>query len=206
MAVGSGAAAIVAGAIAFIAGRAGLVGGRRPQVVQIVSSVGLALLLEGCALLRGDQQLALAAAWGVFAAVIVVQVGIDLRTRTLPRRISYAGLLVVGALMASAGTSEEWVQLIVGAVLMTAITGVLLVASRGSLGIGDLHFSPILGLAIGWFAPSLVVLAWIVASITAAGLVIVLLATGRISRRTRIPYGPFLALGTMAAICVGAVR
>jgi prepilin signal peptidase PulO-like enzyme (type II secretory pathway) len=97
-------------------------------------------------------------------------------------------------------------HMVLGALLMTAITGFLILISKGSLGIGDLHFSPLLGAAIGWYAPSLVIVAWVVASVSAVIAVFGLLATGRISMRTRIPYGPFLALGTTAAICIGAVR
>lgn len=174
--------------------------------LQVAASMSLAALVTLCAGSRVSSHAALAIAWGVFAAVVIVQVAIDLRTRTLPRRLSHAGLVVITMLALLGGAGTDLVQMALGAVLMTGITGALLLISRGSLGVGDLHFSPLLGAAIGWFAPSLVVLAWVVASVSAAFVVLLLLATGQISRRTRVPYGPFLALGTTAAICVGAVR
>lgn len=173
---------------------------------QVAASTALAALMTLCAGSRGASHAALSIAWGVFAAVVVMQVAIDLRTRTLPRRLSHAGLVVITLLALLAGSGTDLVHMALGAVLMTGITGMLVLISRGSLGVGDLHFSPLLGAAIGWFAPSLVVLAWVIASVTAAAVVLLLLATGQVSRRTRVPYGPFLAFGTTAAICLGAVR
>ncbi len=201
-----GVAAGVAGCLAYVLGRRSSIGAPRAVSLQVVASMVMAVLFEVCAQLQRSGEPILAVAWGVFAAVMVAQVVIDLRTRTLPRRLSHAGLAIVALLMVLGGSSGDGTQLVLGALLMTAITGVLVLISRGSLGVGDLHFSPLLGAAIGWFAPSLVVVAWIVASSSAAVIVIMLLSMGRITRQTRIPYGPFLAFGTTAAICVGAVR
>lgn len=175
-------------------------------MVQLLGAVSLAALLVVCASASASVPPVLALAWGVFAATIVVQVTIDLRTRTLPRRLSHAGLLVMVVAVAFGGSGDDLARVLLGALLMTSITAVLLVLSRGSLGLGDLHFSPLLGAAIGWYAPSLVMVAWVLSSLSAALILLVLLSTGRVTRRTRIPYGPFLAFGTTAAICIGAVR
>ncbi len=175
-------------------------------LVQTAVSMMLAGLLAVCSQTRAPDDRVLAILWGVFAAVVVLQVAIDLRTRTLPRGLSHAGLALIILLAVLNGSMTDLVHMVLGALLMTTITGVLVVISRGSLGIGDLHFSPLLGAAIGWYAPSLVVVAWLVASVSAAVIVLALLATRRISIRTRVPYGPFLAVGTAAAICIGAVR
>lgn len=205
-----GLAALVAGGLVLFVSAMARAGSREGStvavVLQAVSAMVLAAVLALCAQTRAPEDLIVAIAWGVFAAVVILQVVIDLRTRTLPRRLSHAGLAVVLALMLVGGSPVDVMHMALGALLMTGITGVLVMISKGSLGIGDLHFSPLLGAAIGWYAPSLVILAWVVASVSAAVVVIGLLATGRITMRTRIPYGPFLALGTTTAICIGAVR
>lgn len=205
-----GLAALVAGGLVLSVSAMARAGSREGStvavVLQAVSAMVLAAVLALCAQTRAPEDLIVAIAWGVFAAVVILQVVIDLRTRTLPRRLSHAGLAVVLALMLVGGSPVDVMHMALGALLMTGITGVLVMISKGSLGIGDLHFSPLLGAAIGWYAPSLVILAWVVASVSAAVVVIGLLATGRITMRTRIPYGPFLALGTTTAICIGAVR
>lgn len=205
-----GLAALVAGGLVLFVSAMARAGSREGSTaavaLQAVSAMVLAAVLALCAQTRAPEDLIVAIAWGVFAAVVILQVVIDLRTRTLPRRLSHAGLAVVLALMLVGGSPVDVMHMALGALLMTGITGVLVMISKGSLGIGDLHFSPLLGAAIGWYAPSLVILAWVVASVSAAVVVIGLLATGRITMRTRIPYGPFLALGTTTAICIGAVR
>lgn len=176
------------------------------MVIAIAAAMGLAMLLGVCSQTRAPDDRVVAVLWGVFAAVVALQVLIDLRTRTLPRRLSHTGLAIMVLLAILDGSWNDLVHMAIGAALMTAITAVLVVISRGSLGIGDLHFSPLLGAAIGWYAPSLVVLAWVITSVSAAVIVMALLGSGRITLRTRVPYGPFLALGTTAAICIGAVR
>jgi leader peptidase (prepilin peptidase)/N-methyltransferase len=76
----------------------------------------------------------------------------------------------------------------------------LLSRFRTGIGRGDVHLAPLLGLTIGWFDPWSVLIAWFFA-LLAGGLVsAVLLGSRRVSRRSTIPYGPFLVLGSAVAV------
>lgn len=152
--------------------------------------------------------LVFASGLAVIGAILSTQVVIDLCVRRLMRELSYAGLVVfltcgffVDPLQASGITG-----LIVGAIAMTAIAGLLVLVSRGALGLGDLHLSPLLGALIGWFSPGAVLLAWMVTAIAGALFTSAGLATKRLSRSAMIPYGPFLVFGTVVSVAVIAIR
>lgn len=144
----------------------------------------------------------------VVAAILAVQVVIDLCVRRLLRELSYAGLLVfvVCAFFVEPMRADGVRSMVIGAVLMTAIALILLIASRGALGMGDLHLSPLLGALIGWYSPGLVLLAWMITAIAGALCTSVGLATKRLSRGAMIPYGPFMVFGTVTSIAVIAMR
>ncbi len=68
------------------------------------------------------------------------------------------------------------------------------------MGMGDVKLALLLGAALGW----LVVLALFVGSL-GVGLagVVFLVREGRAARKKAIPFGPFLALGAIAALFLG---
>ena len=134
---------------------------------------------------------------------LVVLSWIDGRARWLPRRITAltAGLaapfLVVAALVH--GEPGRLLGAVLGAVLATAILLVVHVAGRGGLGDGDVRLAPLLGMALGWLSVALVPVGLLFGFFAGALAGLVVLATRRGGRRTEIPFGPFLALGTLAA-------
>ena len=89
-----------------------------------------------------------------------------------------------------------------GVAVATMISYVLLyLVSRGSLGMGDVKFAFPLGLCVGWYSAN----QWLVAifvSFLIAGLVAVIgLVTKRITRKSRLAFGPYMFLGTFL-VCV----
>ena len=142
------------------------------------------------------------------SAILATQVVIDLYVRRLLRELSYAGLLVfvACAFFVDPMSAHGLKGMAIGALLMTAITAVLVLGSRGALGLGDLHLSPLLGALIGWFAPSAVLFSWMITAVAGALFTSVGLATKRLSRGAMIPYGPFMVLGAVASVAVVAIR
>lgn len=143
----------------------------------------------------------------VVAAILAQQMVLDLAVRRLPRVLSHVALavFVVGAALDRSRDTTVLRDMLIGAVLLTAITGILMVISRGSLGMGDLQLSPLLGAIVGWFSPSAVFTMWIVTAILGALVVVIGMVTTRIDRRSVIPYGPPMIVGTFVAVCVAAV-
>ena len=89
-----------------------------------------------------------------------------------------------------------------GVAAATMISYVLLyLFSRGSLGMGDVKFAFPLGLCVGWYSANQWLLA-IFVSFLIAGLVSVIgLVTKRITRKSRLAFGPYMFLGTFL-VCV----
>lgn len=65
--------------------------------------------------------------------------------------------------------------------------------------------SPLLGMYLGWLNPALALVGLLYGFILAALVSAMLMIFGRANRRTAIAFGPFLALGTLAAILHGQV-
>jgi leader peptidase (prepilin peptidase)/N-methyltransferase len=146
-------------------------------------------------------------AYCVLSAGLVALSVIDLKTQRLPREITYvtmaigAPLLVVAALVA--GEPERIWMAALGAVIYVALMGLIYLASRGGMGDGDVRFSPLLGMYLGWVNPGLVPVSLFLASIVGSVVGITMMLLGRGGRKTAIPFGPFLAAGTIAAVFVG---
>jgi leader peptidase (prepilin peptidase)/N-methyltransferase len=144
--------------------------------------------------------------WGVVGGVLAVLLVIDVDVQLLPREVSLpAFVVVVGVLSVVEGPADigRWGPL-VGALVMTTITLVLRLVSRGSLGMGDVLVSPLLGSVLGWFDPWAVVSAWVVAALAGGVGAAISLIRGE-PRQSLVAYGPFLILGTAAALVVAAL-
>src|SRR6266542_3643005 len=72
------------------------------------------------------------------------------------------------------------------------------------MGLGDVKFALVLGLALGWLGWSAVVAgfvgAFLLGGLAALGAMLIL----RVGRKTQLPFGPWLALGALLAILAAA--
>ncbi len=132
---------------------------------------------------------------------------IDLKTKRLPREITYvtlaigAPLLTLDAIIDSDG--RRVVDMVAGAAIALAFMGLVYLVSRGGLGDGDVRLSPLLGAYLGWlglpYVPVGLFLGFLFGSIVGVGAMV----AGRAGRKTALPFGPFLAAGTIVAVFVG---
>jgi leader peptidase (prepilin peptidase)/N-methyltransferase len=143
----------------------------------------------------------------VLGAALVAQTAIDLRTKRLPREVTYTAIALGFPLLVLASSAADEPRRIAlaigGAALATAIMGVIHVASRGGLGDGDVRFAPLLGMYLGWQNPGIVPLGLFLGFIAGALVGIVVIAAGKGGRKTALPFGPFMALGTFVAVFIG---
>jgi leader peptidase (prepilin peptidase)/N-methyltransferase len=146
-------------------------------------------------------------AYCVLMAGLVALSWIDLHIRRLPREITYATaavgvpLLVVAALVEHA-PQRLWMMAL-GAAISLAIMGIIYAASRGGMGDGDVRLSPLLGAYLGWLNPGLAPVGLFFGFAAGAVVGVVVLVVKHGDRKTTVPFGPFLALGTVAAIYFG---
>jgi leader peptidase (prepilin peptidase)/N-methyltransferase len=71
----------------------------------------------------------------------------------------------------------------------------------GGMGMGDVKYAAVTGLALGTIGWTAVWWGHLLGFVLAGGVVVVGLLTGRMHRRSAVPFGPFMALG---ALLVGA--
>ncbi len=143
----------------------------------------------------------------LFAGLLALSV-IDVETMLLPKVIVWPLSLMVGALFVmAAAITGHWHDLVVGAVSGAAWFGlfyVMWLISPRLLGFGDVRLAPVLGLALGWLGWREVVLGFFAANLIGAVVGIVLIASHRMTRQQRIPYGVFLAAGCAVAVFAGS--
>ncbi|HRB05433.1 MAG TPA: A24 family peptidase, partial [Ilumatobacteraceae bacterium] len=100
-------------------------------------------------------------------------------------------------------TPERLWMMLLGAAISLALMGLIYVASRGGMGDGDVRLAPLLGAYLGWLNPGLAPVGLFFGFVTGAiaGMAVLIAKHG--NRKTAVPFGPFLALGTVLAIFFG---
>jgi leader peptidase (prepilin peptidase)/N-methyltransferase len=141
---------------------------------------------------------------GLLALMPAIAV-IDLRHRIIPNRLTYPALLIFAAALVVAwatGARVDPVRAAIGFALYGGILFVVAVVSRG-MGMGDVKLAALIGLVLGSLGLRFVGVA-AGAAIVLGGLGgIVALAMGR-SRKSAIPFGPYLAAGAVVGGLWGA--
>jgi leader peptidase (prepilin peptidase)/N-methyltransferase len=147
-------------------------------------------------------------AYLVLTGALVALAVIDFETYLLPNRIVYPltvvmlGLLAAGT--AADGNLDDYVRgLLAGAVAFAAFFVLHLVSPR-SMGFGDVKLSFTLGLALGVLGWGEMFLGLFLGFLYGAVIGIVLLVTKVRGRDQAVPFGPFLAAGTITAVLIGS--
>lgn len=146
-------------------------------------------------------------AFCVLVAGLLALSWIDLRIKRLPREISYTTLAIGAPLLVVAALVNDeprriW-TMVLGAVLATLFMWAVHVLSRGGMGDGDVRLSPLLGAYLGWLGLAYVPVGLFLAFLAGSIVGVIGMIVGRAGRRTALPFGPFLALGTVVAVFVG---
>ena len=147
------------------------------------------------------------AAFCALGAGLVVLSLIDLRTKRLPREIIYATAAIGVPLLCLAALVRHeprrmWMMAL-GAAIALTVMGVIYAASRGGMGDGDVRLSPLLGAYLGWLNPGFVGVGLFLGFLLGAIVGVALMAVGGGGRKTAVPFGPFLAGGTILAVWTG---
>lgn len=175
------------------------------RAIGIESLVAEALGAVLCALVtvRIDRPLVVVSYW-ILCTGLMALVIIDIRSLRLPRRITYWTAALGIPLMAMEAVRIDQPERISAAVVGGALAllgmGVLYLVSRGSLGDGDVRLSPLLGMYLGWTNTFLLISGFFLAFVLGAMVGVMLMVAGRAGRRSALPFGPFLAIGTVIAL------
>jgi leader peptidase (prepilin peptidase)/N-methyltransferase len=152
-------------------------------------------------------QSAVAVAFLYLAAISIALASIDLEIRRLPNKIVLPAYLVGFALLGAGGllTGDSaalgWAT--AGAAISFAFYLVLALLKPGGMGMGDVKLAGVLGLFLGYLGPAPLAVGLFAAFLLGGIAAIVILATGRGTRRSAIPFGPWMLAGAWTGIFAG---
>ncbi|TDB81540.1 A24 family peptidase [Micromonospora sp. KC721] len=179
--------------------------GCRARVGAPPGSVEVCLVVALAVLMLVDATLAerAAIAWWLGWAIPLVLV--DLAVHRLPDRLTgpaTAGVLALLGLAAATGSGIDpwWRAVAAGAGLGLAFAATTLLLGRRGFGLGDAKLAVGVGALLGWYGwPVLLaglVLTFASSAVTSLGL----LLARKVTWSSHLPFGPFLVLGTGAAL------
>jgi leader peptidase (prepilin peptidase)/N-methyltransferase len=136
----------------------------------------------------------------ILVTALVPIVLIDLEHRLIPNRIT--GPAAVAAVVAGLALDIDYLpeQLIAGA----AAGGFFLLAAMAyprGMGMGDVKLAGVMGLCLGRAVAPAVMIA-LITGVVVGGIVIARLGA-KVGRKTKVPFGPFLALGAVIGLFAG---
>ena len=134
----------------------------------------------------------------VLIGVLVALAGTDLEHRLLPNAIVFPAT-VAGLLLSVALEPSRWWVYVVSTVGVAGALFALAIARPGGMGMGDVKMGGMLGAFLGLYALLAVFLGALLGAIVAG----VLMATGKMQRRTALPFGVFLAVAGILVSFVG---
>jgi leader peptidase (prepilin peptidase)/N-methyltransferase len=137
------------------------------------------------------------------AAIAIALAAIDLDVMRLPDKIVLPSYGVAVALLAPAVIAEHsWtaaVRGLIAAGLLYAGYWVLAVLPKG-MGGGDVKLAPLLGLYLGWIGWGAVAVGAFAGFLLGGVVGVVLLLTRLATRKSRIPFGPYMLAGAFLAV------
>jgi len=181
-------------------------GERAPQAARpLVLGIVAAAVLGGFAWRLGAD-VALAA-FAVLGLGLVAMSAVDLERYIIPNRILYpTAALVAPLLVVASAVDSRWGSLgraaIAAAVAFAAFLAVHLAVPHG-MGFGDVRLAGLIGGATGWLGLGHAFVGFFAAFVLGAVVGIGVMAAGRGGRKTRVPFGPFMAAGAVVAVVWG---
>lgn len=135
----------------------------------------------------------------LFLSALVAITAIDLEHQLIPDRITLPGI-VVGFLANLLIPRVSWLDSLGGVLVGGGIFLVIILVSGGGMGGGDMKLGGMIGAFLGW---KLTLLVLLVAVLLGGVLAVVLLVTGIRKRKDPVPFGPFLAVGSVVVLFWG---
>jgi len=128
---------------------------------------------------------------------------VDIDTHTIPRRVmvtSIGVLLVLLTIATFANSAVSMRYVMIGGVASWLVMRIIEFVSRGDVGHADVVLSGYLGLFLGAKGLQLIPVAFFSAFVSAGLVALVLMVFKRLTRRSHIPFGPFLVFGMVLAV------
>jgi leader peptidase (prepilin peptidase) / N-methyltransferase len=135
-----------------------------------------------------------------FFAVLAVLALKDLEEQRIPNVIVLPAIAVV-LLAVAVLRPHHALEALLAALAAGAFLFVPSLLAKGGVGMGDVKLALLLGAALGRGVAAALLLGCLAASVAGVTL---LVRHGSSARKTAVPFAPFLALGALAAVALGA--
>jgi leader peptidase (prepilin peptidase)/N-methyltransferase len=154
-----------------------------------------AALVAACGLVFGLSAYAVLAAG--FCAVLVALSVIDFRHRIIPNRIVVPAAAVALVVHTGIHVSPQWTLCALGASGFLFVTALVYPAG---MGMGDVKLAFLMGAVLGKTVPVAMLTGMVAALVPSAVLIV---RHGAAGRKMGIPFGPFLAFGSIVSLFAG---
>ncbi|MFJ5998022.1 prepilin peptidase [Streptomyces sp. NPDC092370] len=146
--------------------------------------------------------------WLLLAPVGVLLTVVDFRVRRLPDPLTLpfagAALALLGLTALVPEHAGVWTTALLGSLALGGGYFVLFLINPAGMGFGDVKLALGTGAALGWYGWPTVMLGTFAGFLLGALYGAALVITRRATRKTAIPFGPFLITGAFLGLLVGA--
>lgn len=142
--------------------------------------------------LRGSpiQEIVIVLAMMTFLLALTIT---DLRFQTLPDSFLII-LAILGVLKIFVFQNPIFLDAVLGALLGVFVFGLIVALSKGkAMGLGDVKLAGVMGIIFGW---KVLIFALFIAFVVGGLWGLILMLAKKVTPKTQIPFGPFLAVGT----------
>ena len=140
----------------------------------------------------------------IFFSIIIIITFIDIDVQLIPNNLLLFSILPIIAFII-VNQPNSYLDHIIGGILLTLIFFIIgyigkLIYKVDSMGMGDVKYAGVIGLLLGWEKG---ILAFVIAFFSAAAIIVIISMYKKISRKQKIPFGPFLSIGCFVAFFWG---
>jgi leader peptidase (prepilin peptidase)/N-methyltransferase len=140
--------------------------------------------------------------------ILVALSVLDARTKLLPKILVLPPTGLIPLLMLSVdvfGDQDNFVRAVIAMVVVRTFHWILWFINSAGLGFGDVRYSALLGLVLGWVSWGAVAIGTMVAllSFSLVPLVILAITRDRKVLKRALPYGPFMTFGAVVGLVWG---
>ncbi|CAL9522124.1 A24 family peptidase [Streptomyces sp. NPDC030392] len=149
------------------------------------------------------------AVWLLLAPFALLLAAVDRRVHRLPDHLTLplaGGVpLLLGAAALLPGHAGSWRLSLLGALALGGAYLVLFLVNPNGMGFGDVKLALPLGAALGWYGWPVLLLGAFAGFALGAAYGLFLVLRRRATRRSAIPFGPFMIAGAVLGLLVGAL-
>ncbi|SHK68930.1 leader peptidase (prepilin peptidase) / N-methyltransferase [Actinacidiphila paucisporea] len=180
--------------------RCGTAGWRHRR--EMLPAIGCALLCAALAAATGPHPELVV--WLLLVPVALTLARVDLRVFRLPDVLTLPAFALTATLLGGAALlpahQGSWTRALLAAAAVGALYSLLFLVNPAGMGLGDVKLAPTAALALGWYGWGTVITGTFAAFALGAVVGLALLLTGRATRKSPMPFGPFILTGCAVAL------